>query len=312
MTETKLAKDKFLQVDGYEWYGQNRQNVNSNAKSPSGGVGILIKQKLLADYCVHIMDSQYEGILILKLMDKISEYNIVAGVCYLPPERSKFGWNAQGFFDHLLKVVYEVSDCDFIILGGDLNARIGTDQDFLQDIDEISPRQLLDLVKNSHGTDFINFLLEAKMCTINGRIPAKGQKQVTSNNVVSNTGDNYTSISSKGKAIVDYLFTAHSNIRQVNCCNVLTITDLCNKLTYQGDKLPDHSVIMCTVNLKQWDSNQIDQRVLQPENKATNSATDLNLCERIRYTMPKLSPHFTISEDCQNAINRTVTKLEHL
>ena len=205
-----------------------------------------------------------------------------------------------------------MADCDFIILGGDLNARIGTCQDFLQDIDEISPRQPLDLVKNSHGTDFINFLLEAKMCTINGRIPAKGQKQVISSNVVSNTGDNYTSISSKGKAIVDYLFTAHSNIKQINCCNVLTITDLCNKFAYQGDKLPDHSVIMCTVNLRQWDSNLIDQRVLTSENKATNSATDLNLRERISYNMSKLSPHFTVSEDCQNAINRTVTKLQYL
>ena len=59
-----------------------------------------------------------------------------------------------------------------------------------------------------------------KMCTINGRIPGKGQKQVIKNNFVSKTGDNYTSMSSKGKTIVDYLFTVHSKIRQINCCNV--------------------------------------------------------------------------------------------
>ena len=69
---------------------------------------------------------------------------------------------------------------------------------------------------------------------------------------------------------------------------------------------------MCTVNLRQWDSNLIDQKVLQSENKATNSATDFNLREKIRYTMSKLSTHFTISEDSQNAINSTVTKLLHL
>ena len=43
---------------------------------------------------------------------------------------------------------------------------------------------------NQRGYDFIEFLNEAKLCALNGRFP---------------DGDNFTSISNKGKAVVDFM-----------------------------------------------------------------------------------------------------------
>ncbi len=58
-------------------------------------------------------------------------------------------------------------------------------------------RQILDEVKNTHGEVFLDFLLEANICIPNGRITLQF--------------DNYTSVSVKGKSVVDYCAVPHRN-----------------------------------------------------------------------------------------------------
>ena len=81
------------------------------------------------------------------------------------------------------------------ILAGDMNARIGDYLDFIKDIDEIDERKTLDNTINNHGKELINFLLETKFGVINGRLNP--------------SGDNFTSVSAKGKAVVDYIIVPH-------------------------------------------------------------------------------------------------------
>ena len=57
-------------------------------------------------------------------------------MCYLRPERSS--WIVG--LDHLLGVLYNILDSDFILFVGDLNASIGDLQDIIPDIDEVKPR----------------------------------------------------------------------------------------------------------------------------------------------------------------------------
>ena len=43
LTETYLTRDEGVQVEGYQWFGQNREAINADARRGSGGVGFLVK-----------------------------------------------------------------------------------------------------------------------------------------------------------------------------------------------------------------------------------------------------------------------------
>ena len=82
------------------------------------------------------------------------------------------------------------SESDAIFLLGDFNSRIGTLSDTLNEIDDLCARIPIDKTINQHGHEMIEFLIESKFCVLNGRFAEK---------------DNFTSISKKRKAVVDYL-----------------------------------------------------------------------------------------------------------
>ena len=51
LAETHLRDDgNKLEFPGYKWYGHNRSEIHIRARNGFGGVGFLLKQKLL-DYC---------------------------------------------------------------------------------------------------------------------------------------------------------------------------------------------------------------------------------------------------------------------
>ena len=67
--------------------------------------------------------------------------------------------------------------------------------------DNLPDRLLIDLEKNNHRENLIEFLLESRMCILNGRYDPQHDK--------------YTSQSPSGKSVVDYIITCHENIN--NC-----------------------------------------------------------------------------------------------
>ena len=60
-----------------------------------------MKSNLLQDYDASIIDSQMEGILWLKLTNKLTSQNLCLCVCYLPPSSSSRGDCAEEFLDCL-------------------------------------------------------------------------------------------------------------------------------------------------------------------------------------------------------------------
>ena len=46
IAETHLKKCDVLSINGYKWFGNNRQELHKNAKRGSGGVGFLIKKNI--------------------------------------------------------------------------------------------------------------------------------------------------------------------------------------------------------------------------------------------------------------------------
>ena len=89
----------------------------------------------------------------------------------------------------MLSQIYMHDYVDYSFICGDFNGRIGSLLDYVKEIDSVPDRTIHDKEVNGHGRSLIDFLLDARFCVTNGRItPAC---------------NNFTSISRKGKAIVD-------------------------------------------------------------------------------------------------------------
>lgn len=123
---------------------------------------------------------------------------------------------------------------DSIYICGDVNSRIGDLKDYVEG-DDVSPRIALDMSVNKHGHTFMEFLKDSKCCILRRLNPEN---------------DNFTSISIRGKAVVDYIVTSHADMKTCLEFNVYTPSELIDKVGPEsfnliGDhsRLPDHSVL---------------------------------------------------------------------
>lgn len=116
-------------------------------------------------------------------------------MCRIPSERSNRGRDAQTFFSHILSEIYINYESDAIFVMGDLKSRIGAMSDTSSDFDGIPPRKTFDKTINQRGQEFCEFLIDAKMCVLNGRFDC--------------TSNGYTSVSGRGSAVVDYICVPH-------------------------------------------------------------------------------------------------------
>ncbi len=132
-------------------------------------------------------------------------------------------------------------DADIIYVCGDLNSHISNKEDCIGDIDNVSPQVAIDLSANSHGESLLDFLRNCKCCVLNGGItPAY---------------DNFTSVSSKGKAIVDYIITPHDRLDACTDFKVTASSELpnnnpaCIDFVDEKCRLPDHSLLLLTFKM---------------------------------------------------------------
>ena len=237
LCETHLRDNDVITVSGFKWIGQNRTNISENALRGSGGVGFLISDKLLTDYNYDVIDDTYEGILWIKLSLKHDpETSVLLCVCYLPPEGSSRGNQVQEFYDTLLAQVYLHWDGSPTLICGDFNGRIGTKQDSCDET--IRPRVAIDAVHKNHGEHLLQFLSDTRFCTANGRFDIQR--------------DNYTSISQKGRAVVDFIIVPGAQLNNISDFHVTTMTDaldLYGITPHSRAKVPDHSLLTCTMDI---------------------------------------------------------------
>ncbi len=91
---------------------------------------------------------------------------------------------------------------------GDINGRVGSENYYIEDAENLPERVVLDTQKNSHGEAFVNVLMDCKFCILNGRITPQ---------------HNFASVSLKGKAVVDYFAVPHSCLQNCRTCQVRRI-----------------------------------------------------------------------------------------
>ena len=210
------------------YYDHSRQVAHVNSPHNFGGTGIFLKSTLLSDFDV-THDKSYDGIQVLKLKHKHSSMCLVIINAYLPPVNSVYGRNATEFMSHLLTNIYLHANCDAIYLVGDLNSRVGKMKDYIPNIDNISDRNVIDHVVNTHGEAFIDFLIESNMVILNGRISCEF--------------DNFTRIHTTGSSVVDYVCTFFDNLTNCESFKVNSVRHLMDQLILQSDKIPDHSIL---------------------------------------------------------------------
>ena len=128
VNETHLKENDNLSVEDYLWYGNNRRGVHRRAVKGSGGVGMFVKQNLLKQYQVTVIDRNYDGVLGVLFKSIEFKLNFIIYTCYLPPESSPWA-DPTAFYGHLMSQIYLNSEVNFIIICGDFNARIGKESD---------------------------------------------------------------------------------------------------------------------------------------------------------------------------------------
>ena len=89
------------------------------------------------------MDKEIDGIIGVKFTNKYSGFFLMIFSCYLSPENSPWGRNDTQFYSHLISQLYIYSDVDAIFICGDLNSRIGKENDVICELDGVKDRQPL-------------------------------------------------------------------------------------------------------------------------------------------------------------------------
>ena len=170
LTETHLCKNDGINVNGYTYYGLNRI-INADRLRGSGGIGILVSDRLHNVYKVERKLEINDNVLGLLLTCKTSELTVGVYCVYLPPDNSKYGMFNEQVLNKLTIEMNKSCKIDCVIIGGDFNARIGNKNDCQLQLDNSLPsRRPLDDVVNAQGAKLLNFLNDIKGCLLNGRI----------------------------------------------------------------------------------------------------------------------------------------------
>ncbi|CAG2223305.1 unnamed protein product [Mytilus edulis] len=197
--ETHLVKNNTISVDGYTWFGHNRIGIHIRAKAGSGGVGFLVRNDLMELFNVIVVEDSIDGISWLKFEDKLNLDNIFyACVVYLPPENSTRAVNVHEFLESLMSQMYTIPKGNQFYLCRDFNSRCGDLNDFVEGIDTLPERQVVDYKTNKYGSIFCEFLADINCCMLNGR---------------NNSHNDYTYVSTRGLSVVDYCIVPYEMLK---------------------------------------------------------------------------------------------------
>ena len=227
IAETHLRDDTTPQLDGYTAFTHNRPQQHRRARCRSGGVCLLVKNYINELYNVSILDNKTEDILWVKFISKVTLCHINVCVCYLPPDGLSRRIDPSEFFSNLLSQIYLYQDCGPYLLCGDFNARCGDQQDFIEGVDEVQHREIIDYRKNGHGDLLVDFLINSNCVMLNGRCLG--------------TND-YSSVSTKGLAVVDYAIISQHRLHQCKNMRVVRAQELFRQTELLGRVNPEHNI----------------------------------------------------------------------
>ncbi len=93
---------------------------------------------------------------------KESLYTFIIISGYFPPDNSVWGRDATIFMSYLLSLIYLYYNYDTMFLVCDVNSRLSKKLDYIEGIDNIPRRQVLDETSNKDGDVFLDFCFTGK------------------------------------------------------------------------------------------------------------------------------------------------------
>ena len=252
MAETKLRNKDTIKLPGYHFFGQNRQQLHVRARAGSGGIGVFVKDEIMQQYNVSVLDSSVEGIMWVKIASKNGGLTWNICVVYLPPHGSSRQVDAAAFFEDLHMQIFRYQNDGNFAIVGDFNSRIGERSDYIEGVDMMEEREVVDTKENAYCDLFCDFLVSANCVVLNGR---------------KNSLNDFTCVSTRGHSVVDYIVMPHHLIDEYSNFEVFRASALFTSAQCTGvidpttGNLPDHSLLKCYIkrNSNNDENGHMDQ-----------------------------------------------------
>ena len=281
LCETFLSDDAVLEFNGYKWIGSNRKSRHIKAKRGSGGVGMFVKMTVLNHFQYCILDDTHDDILWVKFWNESTSFCIC--VCYLPPDGSTRQNDAEEFYTILTEQVYQYQHIGKTYICGDFNSRCGEASDYIEGVDDVTERNVLDNISNHYGDLLLNFLIDCNFCMLNGRTEGS---------------NNFTHVSHRGRSVVDYVLVPHEQMIDVKSMNVCLMSEIIETFSLNGcEKIPDHSVLIGEIELLKYN----DINLQKPEIPSTHGATS----QTHRYNVQQMPNDFMNNPSILQQIQQT-------
>lgn len=152
----------------------------------------------------------------------------------MPPKYSTRQLDVNTFYDNILASIYEYQDIGTVFICGDFNSRIGDTSDFIEGIDNVPNRDIVDFTCNEYGSVLIDFLVNSNYCVLNGRNCTK---------------NDFTCVRPQGSSVVDYCLVSHKDLSIFKECHIYRSSELVNRTGVAPVSVPDHSFITWSINL---------------------------------------------------------------
>ena len=283
LCETFLKNGEKIETDGFKWFGHNRQTIHRRANRGSGGVGFLVRNELLENFNVTTLDTSHEGIMWLRITSKLGDFSLCCAVCYLPPHDSCRAMDSSIFFDKLMEQLYTYQNMGKIILMGDYNARCGQNSDYIEGVDTVPPRDILDETENHHGDNLISFLTDVNFCMLNGRFRDR----------------EWTHVSPVGKSVVDYMCVPYEQLEHIKSFTIMKMSDIIDNIRVHPNSIPDHSFLKCELT--------IPDAVTEKSSSISEVGNEVTA----KYNSKNTPNDFLVNESVLEQVNTSLIKIEH-
>ena len=125
--ETMKDKDFFINISGYEFHHFSRMYIHKNPKRASGGISVFIRSA-----CSHVFNVVQDSELCVWVNTRNCLHNVFIGFTYIPPaDPSYCSPDIADYYDTFTDEVIKRLKRGTVIICGDLNARTGIADDYL-------------------------------------------------------------------------------------------------------------------------------------------------------------------------------------
>ena len=289
VVESHLRANNSLQLEDYEWIGHNRINLHIGARRGSGGVGCFVHKRLLQHFKHTVLDKSEEGILWIKLTAIHCDFSIGICVCYLPPDGTRY-INPHDFYDSLIMQLQEYQQSfDTFFICGDFNGRTGNKPDFIEGVDPVTERLVIDQHINAYGEMLCDFLLGGNCCILNGR------------NCISND------FTYKNISVIDYCLVPYEQLNQYSSFKVHQAMVLFEEAGCVG-MVQDPTHIIPDHNLLTWSIDLGKSAWIHPEPR---QYADQHMKKSFkRYDTSSIADNFLMDPQVVEQINMCINRLE--